>query len=136
LSSKLIELDSARAGVTARKISGWRRIAPVGAREAQAAVVRWPPRHLTTHQGREAAAQLQKMLDHPELVWNTLIGPLAHLGLARAYALSGDTTRARNAYQDFLALWKDTDPDIPVLEASQGDEVREAAVDWLGLDRC
>jgi eukaryotic-like serine/threonine-protein kinase len=77
--------------------------------------------YLAAHQDREAAAEFQKILDHPGLVWNTLFGPLAHLGLARAYVLSGDTTRARNAYQDFLALWKDADPDIPILKEAKAE---------------
>jgi hypothetical protein len=45
--------------------------------------------------------------------------PLAHLGLARAYALQGDPAKARTAYQDFLALWKDADPDIPILKQAK-----------------
>ena len=77
--------------------------------------------YLAAHQGREAAAEFQKILDHPGLVWNTLFGPLAHLGLARAYALSGDTTRARNTYQDFLSLWKNADPDIPILKQAKAE---------------
>jgi eukaryotic-like serine/threonine-protein kinase len=77
--------------------------------------------YLAAHQDREAAAEFQKILDHPGLVWNTLFGPLAHLGLARAYVLSGDTTRARNAYKDFLALWKDADPDIPILKEAKAE---------------
>ena len=48
----------------------------------------------------------------------------AHLGLARAYALSGDTARARTAYQDFFALWKDADPDIPILKEAQAEYVK------------
>jgi len=63
--------------------------------------------YLAAHNDRKAADQFHKILDHPGLVWNTLFSPLAHLGLGRAYALSGDTTQARNAYQDFFALWKD-----------------------------
>ena len=70
----------------------------------------WPP-----HQGSEAAAEFQKILDHRGVVRNEPIGALAHLGLARAYALQGDTAKARGAYQDFLTLWKDADPGIPIL---------------------
>jgi hypothetical protein len=77
--------------------------------------------YLAAHQGHEAAAEFQKILDHPGLVWNTLLGPLAHLGLGRSYALSGDTTKARTAYQDFLSLWKDADPDIPVLKEAKAE---------------
>ena len=71
--------------------------------------------YLTAHQGNEAATEFQKILDHRGLVLNEPIGALAHLQLGRAYALQGDTARARVAYQDFLTLWKDADPDIPIL---------------------
>jgi predicted Zn-dependent protease len=49
------------------------------------------------------------------------LGALAHLGLARAYGLQGDTAKAKAAYQDFLALWKDADPDIPVLKQAKAE---------------
>jgi eukaryotic-like serine/threonine-protein kinase len=49
------------------------------------------------------------------------IGALAHLQLGRAYALAGDKTKARSAYQDFLTLWKDADPDIPILKQAQAE---------------
>ena len=52
---------------------------------------------------------------------NAPIGALAHLGLARAYAVQGDTTKAKAAYQDFLRLWKDADPDIPILIAAKAE---------------
>jgi eukaryotic-like serine/threonine-protein kinase len=71
--------------------------------------------YLGTRQGEEAAAEFQKLLDHRFIVLNSPLGALAHLGLARAYVLQGDTTKARAAYQDFFALWKDADPDIPIL---------------------
>ena len=71
--------------------------------------------HLAAHRGREAAAEFQKILDHRGIVLNEPIGALAHLQLGRAYAMHGDTTKARAAYQDFLTLWKDADPDIPIL---------------------
>jgi hypothetical protein len=70
---------------------------------------------LLLHQGSEAAAEFQKFLDHRSLVANNPLFALAHVGLARAYTLSGDTQKARAAYQDFLALWKDGDLDIPIL---------------------
>jgi serine/threonine protein kinase/tetratricopeptide (TPR) repeat protein len=63
----------------------------------------------------EAAAEFQKLLNHRGTVLNSPLGALAHLGLARASAMAGDTARARTAYQDFFALWKDADPDIPIL---------------------
>jgi hypothetical protein len=77
--------------------------------------------YAATHQGSAAAAEFQKILDHPSVVLNGPIGALAHLGLARAYALQDDSTKARAAYQDFLALWKDADPDIPILQQAKAE---------------
>ena len=77
--------------------------------------------YLTAHQGGEAAAEFQKILDHRGIVLNEPIGALAHLGLARAYAMQGDTAKAKAAYQDFLTLWKDADPDIPVLKQAKAE---------------
>ncbi|PYU52857.1 MAG: hypothetical protein DMG48_06210 [Acidobacteria bacterium] len=71
--------------------------------------------YLGAHRGSEAAAEFQKILDHRGIVLNEPIGALAHLQLGRAYAMQGDTAKARAAYQDFLTLWKDADPDIPIL---------------------
>ena len=76
---------------------------------------------LAKHQGREAAAEFRKILDHRGVVTNEPIGALAHLGLGRAYALQGDTAKAKAAYQDFLALWKDADPDIPILKEAKAE---------------
>ena len=61
------------------------------------------------------------MIDHRGIVLNFPLGALAHLGLARAYALQGDTAKARAAYQDFLTLWKDADADIPVLKQAKAE---------------
>jgi eukaryotic-like serine/threonine-protein kinase len=77
--------------------------------------------YLAAKQGSQAAAEFQKILDHPGLVVNELIGALAHLGLGHAYALSGDGAKAKTAYQDFLALWKNADPDIPVLKEAKAE---------------
>ena len=77
--------------------------------------------YLTAHQGSEAAAEFQKILEHPGVVVNEPIGALAHLGLARAHAMQGDTSKAKAAYQDFLTLWKDADPDIPILIAAKSE---------------
>jgi hypothetical protein len=63
--------------------------------------------------------EFQAILDHAGVVGNQPIGALAHLGLARAYRISGDTAKARVAYQDFLTLWKDADPDIPILKEAK-----------------
>jgi tetratricopeptide (TPR) repeat protein len=71
--------------------------------------------YLAVHQGAEAGAAFQILIDHPGVVGNFPIGALAHLGLGRAYAMQGDTAKARAAYQDFLTLWKDADQDIPIL---------------------
>jgi ATP/maltotriose-dependent transcriptional regulator MalT len=68
---------------------------------------------LRAHRGRAASTEFRKIIDHRGIVQNCPLGELAHLGLARAYVLSDDTTKARTAYQDFFALWKDADPDIP-----------------------
>src|SRR5439155_19025385 len=62
--------------------------------------------YLAAHSGATAASEFQKFLDHRGIVLNFPLGALAHLGLARAYALSGDTAKSRTAYQDFFALWK------------------------------
>ena len=71
--------------------------------------------YLAARRGSEAAAEFQKILDHRGLVLNQPIGALAHLGLGRAYVLQGDIPKAKVTYQDFFTLWKDADPDIPVL---------------------
>jgi serine/threonine protein kinase/Flp pilus assembly protein TadD len=77
--------------------------------------------YLAAKQGASAAAEFQKILDHQGVVINEPIGSLAHLGQARAYSLSGDTAKARAAYQDFFALWKDADPDIPLLKQAKAE---------------
>ena len=77
--------------------------------------------YLAAHQGTEAAAEFQKILDHRGIVRNGLIGALAHLQIGRAYAMQGDTAKAKSAYQVFLTLWKDADPDIPILKAAKAD---------------
>jgi eukaryotic-like serine/threonine-protein kinase len=77
--------------------------------------------YLKLGQGSAAAAEFQKIVDHPGVVGNDPVGAFAHLGLARAYALSGDPQKARTAYQDFLALWKDADPDVPILKQAKAE---------------
>ena len=76
---------------------------------------------LLLHRGPEAATEFQKILDHPGIVLNSLITPLAHLQLGRAYVMAGDSSKARAAYQDFLALWKDADSDIPILKEAKAE---------------
>jgi tetratricopeptide (TPR) repeat protein len=75
--------------------------------------------YLAAHQGAEAAMEFQKIVDHPGIVLIDPIGALAHLQLGRAYALAGDTTKAKVAYQDFLSLWKDADVDIPIFKQAK-----------------
>ncbi len=85
---------------------------------------------LAAHQGAEAAAEFQKIIDHRGIVICDPIGALAHLQLGRAYALLGDKTKANSAYQDFLTLWKDADPDIPILKQAKA-EIRESQLKAL-----
>ncbi len=80
--------------------------------------------YLAAHNGTAAAAEFQKFLDHRGIVINFPLGALAHLGLARAYAMTGDTAKAKIAYQDFLTLWKDADPDIPILKEAKAEYAR------------
>jgi tetratricopeptide (TPR) repeat protein len=85
--------------------------------------------YLAAGQGKPAAAEFQKILDHDGIVWNCWTGALAHLGLARSYALDSKSsqgadadaarTRALTAYKDFFTLWKDADPDIPILKEAK-----------------
>jgi len=77
--------------------------------------------YVASHQGTAAAAEFQKILDHRGLMNICPQMSLAHLGLARARALSGDTAGARTAYQDFFGLWKDADPDIPILHDAKAE---------------
>ena len=77
--------------------------------------------YLAAKNGSAAATEFQKILDHRGVVFNELIGALAHLGLARAYALQGDNAKAHSAYQDFFALWKNADPDLPLLTQAKTD---------------
>ncbi len=77
--------------------------------------------YLLAHNGAAAAAEFQRVLDHSGIVLNFVTGSLAHLQIGRAYALSGDTAKAKAAYQDFLALWKDADPNIPILKQAKAE---------------
>jgi eukaryotic-like serine/threonine-protein kinase len=76
---------------------------------------------LAARRGKEAVAEFQKILDHRGLVANEPIGALSHLEVGRAFHLRGDTAKARAAYQDFLTLWKDADPDIPILKQAKAE---------------
>ncbi len=75
--------------------------------------------YLAAHNAPAAAAEFQKLLDHRGIVLNFPLGALAHLQLGRAYAMSGDTAKAKPAYQDFFKIWKDADPDIPILKEAR-----------------
>jgi tetratricopeptide (TPR) repeat protein len=77
--------------------------------------------YLAARQGAEAAREFQKIVDHRGIVIGDAFGVLAHLGLARSYVLQGDTAKARAEYQDFLALWKNADPDIPILKQAKAE---------------
>ncbi len=77
--------------------------------------------YLRQKAGKEAAAEFQKILDHRGIEPSSPLYPLAHLGLARASVLSGDTAKARKEYQDFLAVWKDADADLPVVQQAKDE---------------
>jgi hypothetical protein len=73
---------------------------------------------------REAAAEFQKILDHPGIVLNDPIGPMARLQLARALSASGDRAKSAAVYKDLFALWQDADPDIPVVRQAKTESAR------------
>jgi Tfp pilus assembly protein PilF/predicted Ser/Thr protein kinase len=77
--------------------------------------------YLAAHQGSQATTEFLKILNHRGVVQNDPIGALAHLQIGRAYAMQGDTAKAKAAYQDFLTLWKDADPDIPIFIAAKAE---------------
>jgi tetratricopeptide (TPR) repeat protein len=79
---------------------------------------------LRAGRAREATAEFQKILDHRGIVLNFVTGALAHLQLGRAKAISGDLQGARKAYDDFFTLWKDADPDVPILKAARTEFAR------------
>ena len=76
---------------------------------------------LAARQGAQAAAEFQKIIDWQGVVVNEPIAALAHLGLARSYALAGDAPKSKAAYQDFFTLWKEADPDVPILVAARSE---------------
>ncbi|MGB2667796.1 MAG: protein kinase [Candidatus Acidiferrum sp.] len=77
--------------------------------------------YLMAHSGSEAALEFQKVLNHRGIVFYSPVAALAHLQIGRAYAMQGDTAKAKAAYQDFLTLWKDADPDIPIFIAAKAE---------------
>jgi len=121
------ELELSR-GNTARAIEGLQaasayelgQVPPLAAASMYPVYVRGQV-YLKAGQGQQAAAEFQKIVDHPGVVLNFPLGALARLGLARAYALAGDKAKASSAYQDFFALWKDADSDIPLLKQANAE---------------
>jgi eukaryotic-like serine/threonine-protein kinase len=80
--------------------------------------------YLKMRQGPQATGEFQKFLNNRGIVLNAPLAALAHLQLARAYALTDDKSKSRAAYQDFFALWKDADPDIPILQQAKAEYVK------------
>src|SRR5271156_1089322 len=99
-------------GQTTASTDGWTALYPVYVRGEA---------YLATHQGGEAAAEFQKILDHRGVVLNEPIGALAQLQIGAAYAMQGDALKAKVAYQDFLTLWKDADANIPILVTAKAE---------------
>jgi eukaryotic-like serine/threonine-protein kinase len=79
---------------------------------------------VAAHRYADAAAEFQKILEHRGIVGTDPIGVLAHLQLGRAFALAGDQVKAKQAYEDFLTLWKDADSDIPILVQAKAEYAR------------
>jgi len=77
--------------------------------------------NLAANKATKAASEFRKILDHRGIVVSDPIASLSHLQLARAYALAGDKAKAQSAYQDFFALWKEADQDIPVLKQAESE---------------
>jgi eukaryotic-like serine/threonine-protein kinase len=124
-------LESLRAttlyelGATTSSALGWTAMYPVYVHGEA---------YLAAHEASEATAEFQKIPDHRGIAVNEPIGALAHLQLGRAYAMSGDTAKAKAAYQDFLALWKDADPDIPILKQAKAEyaKLQQRGHPWQG----
>jgi predicted Zn-dependent protease len=76
--------------------------------------------YLQRHEGGKALVEFQKIIDHHVFALNS-VGAMAQLGMARAYALQGDNVKAKKAYQDFLVLWKDADPNVPALKEAKAE---------------
>jgi tetratricopeptide (TPR) repeat protein len=77
--------------------------------------------YLQSHRDSESVTEFQKVLAHPGIVFSDPVGALAHLQLGRAYSRMGDKTRARSSYEEFLTLWKDADPEIPILRQAKAE---------------
>jgi hypothetical protein len=114
----IVELNR---GNTAAAFDLLQTAAPYEAQFCMDAVYARGQAYLASRKGNAAVAEFQKILDHRGLMNVCPLVSLAHLGLARARALSGDSTGARTAYQDFFGLWKDADPDIPILKEARAE---------------
>jgi tetratricopeptide (TPR) repeat protein len=77
--------------------------------------------HLESGDGRSAAGEFQKLIDNPGLCWEFITGPLARLQLGRAQKLMGDNASARKSYEEFLSIWKDADPDLPIYRQAKAE---------------
>jgi tetratricopeptide (TPR) repeat protein len=88
--------------------------------------------YLAAHQGNAAAAEFQKILYQRGIVFNEPIGVLAHLGLGRAYVLQGDSAKACTAYEEFLTLWKDAEPEIPILQQAEAEYAKLKRIQLSG----
>jgi predicted Zn-dependent protease len=119
-----IEAEFALAAIRpAEAIERLREAEPLEARSCNYSYARGEA-YLAAGQGSAAAAAFQQILDHPGLVRNCLPGALAHLQIGRAYVLQGDTAKAKPEYQHFLTLWKDADPNIPILKEAKEEYAR------------
>jgi hypothetical protein len=74
--------------------------------------------------GRLAAQEFQKVIDHPGIVGRFVTGSLARLQLGRAQAMAGDQVAARKSYREFLVLWQEADPDIPILRQAKAESAK------------
>jgi hypothetical protein len=77
--------------------------------------------YLESGDGRSAAGEFQKLIDNPGLCWDFITGPLARLQLGRAQRLMGDNASARKSYEEFLSIWKDADPDVPIYRQAKAE---------------
>ena len=77
--------------------------------------------YLQVHNGAAAAAEFQKLVEHRGIVGNFVTGALVRLQIGRAYAMAGDSGKAKAAYQEFFAIWKDADADVPILKEAKAE---------------
>jgi DNA-binding winged helix-turn-helix (wHTH) protein/tetratricopeptide (TPR) repeat protein len=115
--------DAAKAEDLTERVRPYELATPTDLRPLYPSYVRGQA-YLAMHRGNDAAVEFQRILDHRGLNGNSPLGALAHLQIGRAYAMSGDPAKARTAYQDFFALWKDADPDIPILKQAKAEYAR------------